>query len=191
MSQTYKVLEPVLDVVGLLPPLLTVPVTGLLYYLGKRALTGGRPYEAFFLLDASYRVSGNRLLMAQFAQVANLVELGRLDDALALKRWADGAVDRSRVFKGAARKYLHCYLNGLLPLHWHEIRQLPGEAVDPLSIDFKRVPAMVSVAFKLNPELIARFAPEMTISRDANGVPVLSRIRRDGGVPSVIPLRVV
>jgi hypothetical protein len=190
MSQAYKVLEPVLDVVGLLPPLLTVPVTGLLYYLGRWALTGGRPYEAFFLLDASYRVSGNRLLMAQFAQVANLVELGRLDDALELKRWADGAVDRSRVFKGAARRYLHCYLNGLLPLHWHEIRQLPGEAVDPLSIDFKRVPAMVTATMPLNPALVSRYAPGMTIGNDANGVPVLFRARAGGGVPSVIPLRV-
>jgi hypothetical protein len=186
MANTYTLLSPVLDVVGMLPRLLTVPVAGALYYLGKRELANGRPYEAFFLLDASYRVSGNRLLLAQFAQIANLVELGQLDDALELKRWADGAVDRSPLFNDAARRYMRCYLNGLLPLHWHEIRQQPGEAVDPLSIDFKSVPAMISLTLKLNPKLVARFAPGMTIGSDANGVPVLFRARRDGGVPSVM-----
>jgi hypothetical protein len=190
MSDTYTMLRPVLDAVGKLPWLLTVPMAGALYYLGKWELESGRPYEGFYLLDARYRVSGHRMLLAAFAQIAALVELGYLDEALELKRWADAVVGRSRLCSDATRRCVHCYLNGLLPLHWHQIRQVPGEAIDPLSIDFKHVPAIITSVLKLNPALVARFARGMPVSSDDNGVPVLFRARRDGGVPSVIPLRV-
>jgi hypothetical protein len=189
MSDTYARLRPLLDVVGKLPRLLTGPVALVLYCLGRGELTAGRPYEALWLLDASYRVSGNRLLIAPFRQIEALVEVGQLDDALELKRWADRAVDRTTMFNDATRKYLHCFLNGLLPLHWHQIRQLPGEAVDPLSIDYKRVPTVFSGAMEINPALVARFVPETAVHSDVNGIPVLFRPGRDGRAPSVIPLK--
>lgn len=190
MAETYAFLRPLLDALGLLPGLLTLPLSATLLYLGKRSTAGGSAYVAFFLLDAAFRVSGNRLLPAQFAQIANLVELGQLDDALALKRWADGAVERRRTWNAASKRHLRCYLNGLLPLHWHEIRQQPGEEVSPLSIDYRNVPHHISGALKLNPALVARYVPAGTgIRFDENGVPILVPQRSGPAVPSVVPLR--
>jgi hypothetical protein len=185
MSETYTRLIPVLDAVGRLPAALTLPFAVPLYVAGRRYLKHGRAYEAFFFIDAALRTSGHRMLAARLDFVRVLVEVGQLDDALAMKRWVDRSIDKQAWISAESKKYLRCYLNGLLPLHWHSIRQQPGEAVDPFSIDFRGVSHLFTVTLEINPKLFERFDPCTKVAgRDRNGIPIIVH-RRTGGVPGV------
>ena len=186
MSEAYARLIPVLDAVGRLPAALTVPFAVPLYLAGRHNLKRGRAYEAYFYLDAALRVSANRMLAARLDLVRVLVELGQLDDALSLKRWVDRSTDRQRWINAESRKYLRCYLNGLLPLHWHAIRQEPGEAINPFSIDFRSVTRRFTVALEINPKLYEQFDPSAKVAgRDRNGIPTVLRGQAGGRVPGV------
>ena len=186
MSETYARLIPVLDAVGRLPAALTLPFALPLYLAGRRHLDRSNAYRAYFYLDAALRLSGDRMLAARFAFIRAIVEVGQLDDALVFKRWVDRSIDRQAWINAESRKYLRCYLNGLLPLHWHAIRQEPGEAVDPFSIDFSSVYRRFTVALQINPKLFERFDPgAKVVGRDRNGIPVVLRRRAGGGVPGV------
>ena len=188
MAETYAFLRPLLDALGLLPGLLTLPLSATLLYLGKRSTAGGSAYVAFFLLDAAFRVSGNRLLPAQFAQIANLVELGQLDDALALKRWADGAVERRRTWNAASKRHRDATSTGCFRSIGTKSGSSRGGGKS-LSIDYRNVRTHIW-GLKLNLALVARYVPAGTgIRFDENGVPILVPQRSGPAVPSVVPLR--